>query len=142
MSVTEKVLYPASRQPPDCHYHHALPLQTPACSAAFTPDGRHAVSASDGERHVAVWSTVPPKKAKKAQPAVASLSLEDPAVQLDTCSIGSGDDAGAAGGGFHVAAVSQSGEAYVWECRERAEGDGVAAQLLARVRVGGAPTKG
>lgn len=88
---------------------------------------------------MAVWSTAPPsaKKAKKAQAAVASLSLEDPAVLLDTALAGQG-------GSFHVAAVSDAGEAYVWECAQEDEEDGaVTATLLARLRVGSAaPTKG
>ncbi len=111
---------------------------SPACSAAFTPDGRYAVSAADGERHVAVWSTLPPKKPKKAQPAVASLSLEDPAVSIDACQREGEEEAG----DFHVAAVSSSGEAYVWECRERDGAAGLATRLLARVRIGDGPTKG
>lgn len=115
---------------------------------AFTYDGLHAVSAADGERHVAVWSTALPKKPKKAQAAVASLALEDPAVSLDTCHDGrDGSDGDAAaegsGAGFNVAAVSDCGEAYVWQCRGgQSDGAGIMSRLLARVRVGDAPVKG
>ena len=117
-----------------------LVFQTPACAAIFSPDGRHAVSAAGGERHVAVWSSVPAKKPKKAQSAAASLSLEDPAVQLDTCMI-SADDSRNSRNGFHVSAVSACGEAYVWSCMEEAEGS-LGSTLLARIRVGDAPMKG
>ncbi|KAG1676919.1 hypothetical protein FOA52_014795 [Chlamydomonas sp. UWO 241] len=106
----------------------------PARAAVFSPDGGHAVSAATGERHVAVWCAAAPKKAKKAQGAVASLALDDAAVSLDVCS--HGDD------GFCVAAVSEAGEAYVWACSGVGEG-AVEQRLLARVRVGtAAPTKG
>lgn len=106
------------------------------------PSASHAVSASSSERHVAVWSTS--KKAKKSQPAAASLSLEDPAVQLDACSASQEQD------GFHVAAVSGAGEAYVWSCSQPAMANGTAdgaapelrACLLARVRVGNKQAKG
>ena len=123
-----------------------LPPQTPASSAAFTSDGLHAVSAAAGERHVAVWSTLPPKKPKKAQAAIANLALEDPAVSLDTCGVieneASASETGGEGG-FNVAAVSECGEAYVWHCGggQEAEG-GLGSRLLAKIRVGEAPVKG
>jgi len=85
-----------------------------------------------------VWSSVPAKKPKKAQPAAVSLSLEDPAVQLDTCQLREEEGSSS---GFHVSAVSACGEAYVWSCKEEAEGR-LGSALLARIRVGSAPTKG
>ena len=126
-----------------------LAMQTPARSAAFSPDGLHAVSAASGERQVAVWPTSPAapgsKKSKKAQAAAAALSLEDAAVQVDTCSLRGGDadvdGNGVGSSGFHVAAVSECGEAYIWVCLPGAEGT-LESRLLARVRVGIAPTKG
>jgi len=116
---------------------------TPVRAISFAPDGSHAVSAASGERHLAVWSSAEPpaKKAKKSvAPAAATLSLEDPPVSLDTCPLGEAGEA--QGSGFHVAAVSECGEAYVWACQAGADDGKVAAQLLARVRVGATPAKG
>lgn len=115
---------------------------TPAFVATFSPDGHHVVSACAGERHAAVWSIDNGKKKKKTQPAAASLSLEDPPVQIDVCSPWGREENGA----FHVAAVSQAGDVYLWACsgggeEKEAEGEKLQVRLLARVRVGGTSGK-
>ena len=92
-----------------------------------------------------MWSTLPPKKPKKAQAAVATLALEDPVVSLDTCGVAGSEAASSEEGGegaFNVAAVSQCGEAYVWHCSGGQSEGGLSSTLLARVRVGEAPVKG
>ncbi|GFR42926.1 hypothetical protein Agub_g3822 [Astrephomene gubernaculifera] len=112
-------------------------------AVAFVPGQRHAVSAASGERHVAIWDVPPAKKSKKQHPAVTTLNLEDPAVQLDAASVSEGET-------FNVAAVSEGGEAYVWLChRETAAGmdgadakTGLACQLVMRLRVGDGGSKG
>eukprot|EP00798_Chlamydomonas_sp_ICE-L_P020041 gene20041-26756_t len=118
---------------------------TPSSVAAFSPSGEFAVSASSSEKEVCVWSTAGgAKKSKKAQPAVATLSMEDPAVQLDTFATPDRTSDGASVSGaaaFHLVAVSESGEAYVWVCTPLEDGD-VGTQLLARVRCGKGPIKG
>ena len=56
-------------------------VQLPVQAMAFSPDGRHALSASEGERSIAVWHLEGPTT-KKSQPSCGLLSLEDPAVQI------------------------------------------------------------
>jgi WD40 repeat protein len=110
---------------------------TPAFAAVFSPDGSHIASAAESERHVAVW--LAKKKKKKAQAAVASLALEDVPIQLDTCSTSDSSSA------FHVAAVSKSGEVYVWQCTPSSAGgdeegpsQSLATHLVAKVKAAGA----
>lgn len=108
---------------------------TPVRAATFTPDGAFALSAAEGERHVAVWHTSPTaRKHKKMQVAAGSLSLDEPAVQLHACDSGLGD------GSFVALAVSEAGEAYVWLCAAQEDGS-LKAEQLARIRVGGAAGK-
>ena len=110
---------------------------TPAFAAVFSPDGSHIASAAESERQVAVWLA---KKKKKAQAAVASLTLEDVPIQLDTCSTSDSSSA------FHVAAVSKSGEVYVWQCTPSSSARGdeegpsqtLTTQLVAKVKAAGA----
>ncbi|GLI64508.1 hypothetical protein VaNZ11_007772 [Volvox africanus] len=112
---------------------------------AFVPGQPHAVSAASGERQVAVWEVPPAKKSKKQHPAITTLNLEDPAMQLDASCVSEGET-------FNVAAVSESGEAYVWIChRESVSGGmmdgadgkpGLACQLLMRVQVADGAGKG
>ncbi|PNH09593.1 WD repeat domain-containing protein [Tetrabaena socialis] len=120
-------------------------------AVTFVPGQPHAVSAGSGERHVALWEVPPAKKSKKQHPAVTTLHLEAPAVQLDAACVSEGES-------FSVGAVSESGEAYVWMChRDSAagagEGDGerggtggggagLACQLVMRLRVGDGKGKG
>ena len=103
---------------------------TPAFTAVFSPDGTHIISAAESERQVAVWLS---KKKKKTQPAVASLTLEDVPIQLDTCSTSDSSE------GFHAAAVSISGEVYVWQCTPSSdeEGESLKPLLVAKVKAGG-----
>lgn len=56
-------------------------MQLPVRAVAFSPDGRHALSASAGEPQIAVWHLEGPSS-KKSQPSCGLLSLEDPAVQI------------------------------------------------------------
>ena len=56
-------------------------VQLPVQAMAFSPDGRHALSASEGERSIAVWHLEGPTT-KKSQPSCGLLSLEDPAAQI------------------------------------------------------------
>ncbi|EFJ48186.1 hypothetical protein VOLCADRAFT_104876 [Volvox carteri f. nagariensis] len=113
-------------------------------AVVFVPGQPHAVSAGSGERQVAVWEVPPAKKSKKQHPAVTTLNLEDPAVQLDAACVSEGET-------FNVAAVSEGGEAFVWVCHREsvAAGDGssdskpgLACQLVMRVRVGEGAGKG
>lgn len=109
---------------------------TPAFTAVFSPDGSHIVSAAVSERQVAIWLA---KKKKKTQPAVASLNLEDVPTQLDSCSTSDSSPV------FHVAAVSKSGEVYVWQCTPSSPGGdeeggpslSLKSLLIAKVKVGG-----
>ena len=56
-------------------------MQLPVRAVGFSPDGRHALSASGGEPQIAVWRLDAPS-AKRSQPSCGLLSLEDPAVQI------------------------------------------------------------
>ena len=56
-------------------------VQLPVRAVGFSPDGRHAFSASGGESQIAVWRLEAPSS-KKSQPSCGLLSLEDPAVQI------------------------------------------------------------
>ena len=91
--------------------------QTPVQAMVFAPSGQFALSAAEGERHLAVWPVPkhPKKKKKGKQLAVGSLPMEHPACSLDTCSCSSDD--GEEAGGFNAMALSQHGEVYVWECK-------------------------
>ncbi|GAX81324.1 hypothetical protein CEUSTIGMA_g8755.t1 [Chlamydomonas eustigma] len=117
----------------------------PAHAVHLLEEGQYAVSAAPGERHVAVWSTQLPKKAKKAQSAITSLSLEDPVASIDVCPCTTStreEDGGCST--FQVAAVSVRGIAFVWECSGSGQGEGMAlkSRLLARIRVGTVSDKG
>jgi U3 small nucleolar RNA-associated protein 5 len=120
-------------------------MQAPAHTAHLLSDGQYAVSAAPGERHVAIWSTLPPKKAKKAQPAVTALSLEDPVASIHVCPCTTSPRVENGGcSTFQVAAVSVRGAAYVWECSTSGQTEGAAlkTRLLARVRVGAVNNRG
>ena len=56
-------------------------MQLPVRAIALSPDGKHALSASDGERQIAVWHLDGPST-KKSQASCGLLSMEDPAVQI------------------------------------------------------------
>jgi hypothetical protein len=93
----------------------------PVRAMCALPSGAFAVSAAAGERHAAVWDTGRGKRGKKQASAAVSLSMEAPAVQLDACAAAASSSGGAANGApsastsaFYVAAVSETGEAYVW----------------------------
>ena len=101
-------------------------MQTPVNALVFSPDGKYALSSSQGERHVAIWKASG-KVSKKTKPAAALLSLEHPPVQLDTAASSS-----PAGTHFTALAVSTSGRVYVWQC-EVAEA--VQATLRATIQV-------
>ncbi len=131
---------------PNTRPHPSHHPQADVSAVSFVPGHPHAVSSAVGERHVALWEVPPRKKSKKQHPAVTSLHVEDPVVQLDASGTEDGE-------GFNVAAVSEAGEAYVWVCRRESAaeagpeegGDGrmaMACQLLMRVRVGGGAGKG
>lgn len=126
--------HPPTLPPPALLCH---PFQTEVRAIALAPNTQHAASAASGERHVAVWEVPPAKKSKKQHPAVATVSLEDAAVALDAAAAGEG--------AFHLAAVSEAGEAYVWACGPSGAVEGgpvVEAQLLMRVRVGDGVSRG
>ena len=120
---------------------------------ALAANSSHAASAASGERHVALWEVPPAKRSKKQHPATTTVSLEDPAVQLDMAAVstaapaesnGNGNGADS-GGRFHLAAVSEAGEVYVWACQAGTSGEGsggVEAQLLLRARVGDGASRG
>ncbi|EIE18810.1 NUC189-domain-containing protein [Coccomyxa subellipsoidea C-169] len=111
---------------------HSLPVR----AIAFSPSGSHALSASEGERQVALWAlpTIAATTSKKSRPSVGLLSLEEPAVQLAT-SAASSDSAADGASSFQVAAVSTAGRAYVWSCSTAEEGDRVSSSLSVRVSV-------
>ncbi len=66
--------------------------QLPVRAIAFSPSGGHALSASEGERQIALWA-LPAKDgaapSKKSRPSVGLLSMEEPAVQLVTSAVAS-----------------------------------------------------
>ena len=88
-------------------------MQLPARCMAFAPSGRHALSAGEGERQIALWATPPApssqqpppgggaKKAQPAQQAAGLLSLEEPAVSIAT-SASPGSAAADKGDSFQV----------------------------------------
>ncbi len=78
-------------------------LQLPVRAIAFSPSGSHALSASEGERQVALWAlpTIAATTLKKSRPSVGLLSLEEPAVQLAT-SAASTDSAADGASSFKV----------------------------------------
>ncbi len=55
----------------------------------FAPGGRHALSGTAGERHIAVWQLPDAQASKKARraaaaaPSAANLSMDDPPAVLD-----------------------------------------------------------
>ena len=61
-------------------------MQLPVRAIAFSPSGGHALSASEGERQVALWALPAAAAApsKKSRPSAGLLSLEEPALQLAT----------------------------------------------------------
>lgn len=73
----------------------------------FTEDGKYILSSAVGERYVAVWRISGSKK----QSASCVLSMEHPAVFLDSRCIDSGevDDSG-----LCVLAISEIGVCYLW----------------------------
>ncbi|KAK9833465.1 hypothetical protein WJX81_007454 [Elliptochloris bilobata] len=117
---------------------------TPVQALAFSPGGRWALSAASGERHVAIWAAAGQagakaggkEKKRKAAAAAGLLALEEPAVSLATAADGADGDEDAC---FQVAAVSEAGRAYVWECRADAAGR-VEAALRARISVCSRPS--
>jgi len=115
----------------------------PAHVAVFAPGGAIAASASASDRHIALWSTaaaaedqphangaspasvggsakkLKSKGVKGLQPALASVSMDQAVRSLDTCAVSEPASNGVAHGhniSFHLAAVSEAGEAYVWLC--------------------------
>ncbi|CAL8463784.1 g3318 [Coccomyxa elongata] len=111
---------------------HSLPV----CAIAFSPSGGHALSASEGERQVALWE-LPAKDgaapSKKSRPSVGLLSMEEPAVQLATSAAASSTPNQASS--FQVAAVSTAGRAYVWSCSAAEEDRRITGSLTMRVSV-------
>lgn len=62
-------------------------FQLPVRAVAFSPSGAYALSASEGERQVALWSLAAPSAAtssKKSRSSAGLLSLDEPAMQLAT----------------------------------------------------------
>lgn len=132
-----------------------IALQGPAHVALFAPGGAVAASASSSERHIALWSTATAAtqlqgegevlangdspsakklnpKVKGLQPALASVSLDQPVRSLDVCSAGEQATSNGVGRAhsspaFHMAAVSEAGEAYVWLCTP-GQGEAVSSQ--------------
>lgn len=78
----------------------------------FTEDGRYFLSCAVGERQIAVWQC---EGSKAEAGIVCSLSVEQPAVALHCCMISEGKES------VRVAAVSESGVAYVWSSASMAE---------------------
>ena len=64
-------------------------VQLPVRAIAFSPEGKHALSASEGERQIAVWH-LEALSSKKSQPSCGLLSLEDPAMQITSSPAPSG----------------------------------------------------
>lgn len=80
-------------------------------SLCLTADGKFGLSAADGERHIAIWNIDEPMK--KNNKALCTLSLDSPVKHVDTLKL-----SGKAGQRmFLVAAVSETGIAYVWQCK-------------------------
>ncbi|KAK9919005.1 hypothetical protein WJX75_008642 [Coccomyxa subellipsoidea] len=111
---------------------HSLPVR----AIAFSPSGGHALSASEGERQVALWALPAAAAApsKKSRPSAGLLSLEEPALQLATSAASSSTEPNEASS-FQVAAVSTAGRAYVWSCSIAEESGRVSSSLNLRVSV-------
>ncbi|KAF3625589.1 WD repeat-containing protein 43 isoform X2 [Capsicum chacoense] len=73
----------------------------------FSEDGRHILSSSVGDRHVAVWKLDGSKK----NSACCLLAMDHPPVLLDSYCIKSGDENDASLG---VLAISEIGVCYFW----------------------------
>ena len=74
-----------------------------------SPKGDYILSSADDERYVSVW-----KAEKKERNAACLLSMEHPAIHLDTEMLSSSEDAAT---GLVALAVSEIGVVYVWQCR-------------------------
>jgi hypothetical protein len=107
----------------------------PVRAATFVPGSSYALSAAEGERHVAVWRTAKPFSSKKSNVPAATVSMEEPAVALHAF-VAAGQEQE-----FYAAAVTEAGEAYVWRFEQQPEGP-LQAQPLARVRVVSSSRKG
>ena len=84
-------------------------LQTDVRALVASPMGDYILSGAEDERCVSVW-----KAEKKERNAVCLLSVEYPAIHLDTEMLfGSEDDET----GFVALAVSETGVVYIWQCR-------------------------
>lgn len=79
-------------------------------SMIFTEDGKYILSSAVGEKYIAIWKTDGGKK----QPACCVLSMDRPAVVLDSkgkeCDV-------SADGGLFVLAISELGLCYFWHGR-------------------------
>lgn len=73
----------------------------------FSEDGKYILSSAVGERYIAVWRVGGSKK----QSASCVLSMDHPAVFLDSrCVNSEGDD----GAGLDILAISENGVCYFW----------------------------
>ena len=68
-------------------------MQLPVAALAFSPGGGYALSASRGERQIALWR-MEGGSGKKRQASAGLLSLEEPAVRIATSASPSGADEG------------------------------------------------
>ncbi|KAF8041623.1 hypothetical protein BT93_A0276 [Corymbia citriodora subsp. variegata] len=75
-------------------------------SVIFTNDGKYVISCAAGERYIAVWLV----DGSKTHSASCTLSMEHPAVYLDSRCIGNGEDLK----GLYVLALTETGVCYFW----------------------------
>lgn len=73
----------------------------------FSQDGQYIMTSGVGERHIAIWKVGGDKK----QSACCILSMEHPAVFLDSKEVQKDEKSGE---GFSVLAISEVGTCYFW----------------------------
>ncbi|XP_030441089.2 uncharacterized protein LOC115663209 isoform X2 [Syzygium oleosum] len=76
-------------------------------SMIFTNDGKYVLSCAAGERYIAVWQV----DGSKTHSASCTLSMEHPAVYLDSKYIGNGEEDLK---GLYVLALTETGVCYFW----------------------------
>ncbi|GAB4813616.1 hypothetical protein N2152v2_000662 [Parachlorella kessleri] len=104
----------------------------PVAAVAATPDGRYLCTAAEGERTMAVWNASQSKSGKrKHKSAAAQLALDQAAVQLEIAPSTS-SSTGGSGSSFCVAAVTQGGAVWLFECSPAASGGTLESRLWGR----------
>ncbi|KAI4364468.1 hypothetical protein MLD38_020557 [Melastoma candidum] len=73
----------------------------------FTDDNEYVLSSAAGERYIAVWKV----DGKKKQSAICTLSMEHPAIFIDSKCMNKEEEGSK---GFCILAVSEVGDCYIW----------------------------